>query len=464
VLAIEKARAELGFEAAAEETRKVDQRREAVGQRLIARRAELEAAEWNALFGSVFDVASALFTFASGGIALAFSPPAPGRASYGISSRDSALTAAQINFQTMTVNEQISNAAGGLAKLFEPIGAVFVSAQRVFDDIDAGSSDPEYQALVREIATLAFERHAAELRHEQARLEVAAAELELNFAREDLARIQVLRDKIAEDIIARAEITREVAKRAQSYVDVIIKYIFFAGRALEIFTLSDTPTEIRFDYGYVDPDLEEDAFRSLSRPVDFQGGSGKALRLLRAYLESWQRLPEILILRDRFESYEMSGQAAHDVQFVSVSDAARLKIFRDTNALSLAIDPADLPPSRYEDKVESVFLTLVGVQRKHPGLTCIVEHSGEWASRGRDGSQRAMRLSPRRTPVLASIERRESDWLTFQQERRDAGFFGRGVATTWRVSLESHEVSSNAVVLAGLSEILMGVRYRSFIK
>jgi hypothetical protein len=463
VLAIEKRRAELGLEAAAQDVRKVDDRRQAVGDRLVERRAELEAAEWSALLGSVFSVAQALVTFATGGLALVFSSPAPGRAPYSLASRNGALAPRQIDFRTMTVDEQIFAVAGGLANLLAPIGNVFVNAQRVFDDIDAGAADPEYQALLRELATLAFERQAAALRHEQARLEVLAADLELTLAREDLERIQILRDRIAADIIARAEIAREVLKRAQTYVDVIIKYIFFAGRALELVTLSDAPTEIRFDYGYVDPDIEEDAFRSLSRPIDLQGGSEKALVLLRAYLASWQRLPDILVLRDRFESYEMSGQVAHDVHFVSVSDAPRLKVFRDTNALSFAIDPTALPPTRYEDKVESVFVTLVGASTKNPGIACIVEHAGEWESRRRDGSRKALRLSPRRTSLLAATSRREADWMTFQHERRDVGFFGRGVATTWRVSLEPHEVTSNVVRLSGVSEILVGVRYRSFL-
>jgi hypothetical protein len=60
--------------------------------------------------------------------------------------------------------------------------------------------------------------------------------------------------------------------------------------------------------------------------------------------------------------------------------------------------------------------------------------------------------------------RREADWLTVQRERTDTGFFGRGAATTWRLALEPHEVATNSIDLGRLSEVLIGVAYRSFLQ
>jgi hypothetical protein len=199
-------------------------------------------------------------------------------------------------------------------------------------------------------------------------------------------------------------------------------------------------------------------------PAVSGGRGGTALRLLEAYLASWQRLPDILVLRDRFKSYAASGQIAHDVPVYSISDPASLELLRKTNELSLVLDLGGLPPSRYEDKVESVFVALVGATTKNPGVTCILEHGGQWTSRRRDGTKTTQRLSPRRTAVLGATSRREADWLTFQRERTDAGFFGRGVATTWRLALERHEADTNAIDLEGMSEILVGVAYRSFLQ
>jgi hypothetical protein len=470
VLTIEMARAELGLEVARVEVRKVDQRRGAVQQRLEERREELESAEWSELLGNVFELAIGLVaTVATSGAALPYAAAAAS-AAFGIlvvQGDGDRQTFTEIDFRTESVSVGVAESAGGLDKLKElgdPARKVFFSAAKVFDDIDAASADPEYKALMREIATLAFERQAASLRERQARLEVAAAELELAQARADLARIAALRDGIAADITLVGELTRSVIKRTQGYVDVIIKYIFFAGRALELFSLSDEPSGISFDYGYVDPDIEDDAFRSLSRAADVGGGPTKALTLLASYTASWQRLPDILVLRDRFESYTASGQAAHDVQMLSISDPPSLKVLRDTNELLFTLDVTNLPPSRYEDKVESVFLAFVGAKTKHPGVTCILEHGGQWTTRRRDGTHKALRLPPRRTPVLAASSRREADWLTFQRERTDVGFFGRGTATTWRLALEPHEAATNTVDLGQVSEVLIGIGYRSFLQ
>ena len=38
----------------------------------------------------------------------------------------------------------------------------------------------------------------------------------------------------------------------------------------------------------------------------------------------------------------------------------------------------NLPPSRYEDKVESVLVALVGAGTTNPGMTCFVEHRGQF--------------------------------------------------------------------------------------
>jgi hypothetical protein len=470
VLTIEKARADLGLTAAKLQVRKVDERWSAAQQRIVERRLELEALEWSQIMGSFFEVGLLLVGFGSGGVALPFSAPvASARYSIALMKvRGETMAPGDIDFANQKVSDAVENKAGGLDSLkgfVEPGTRLFVSAKKVFDDIDAKVSvDPESTALLRELAMLAFEHQAAALRERQAALEVAAAELELAEARADLARIATLRDRLAADAMALGELIRSVLERTQGYVDIIIKYIFFAARALQLFSLSDAPADISFDYGYVDPDVENDAFRSLSRPRDQRGGSTKALRLLEAYLSSWQRLPDILVLRDRFESYAASGQVAHDVQMLSISDSASLERFRKTNELSFALDLKDLPPSRYEDKVESVFVALVGATTKNPGVTCVLEHAGQWTSRRRDGTHTMQRLSPRRTAVLAATSRREPDWLTFQRQQTDAGFYGRGVATTWRLALEDHEMDANSVDLATISEILVGVAYRSFLQ
>jgi hypothetical protein len=60
--------------------------------------------------------------------------------------------------------------------------------------------------------------------------------------------------------------------------------------------------------------------------------------------------------------------------------------------------------------------------------------------------------------MLGPTERRESDWLQFQEERTDAGFFGRGAATRWHLRLEEHEKTVNAAATGLAYELIVGRR------
>ena len=96
-------------------------------------------------------------------------------------------------------------------------------------------------------------------------------------------------------------------RSAQRYMDVLIKYAFFAARALEIYTLTDMSDEIRTDYGYIHPDVEQ----------DYADGLLPLAQLIGEYTTSWSRFVDIINYRNAFDSYFGSSDKVDDKVFLS---------------------------------------------------------------------------------------------------------------------------------------------------
>ncbi len=143
----------------------------------------------------------------------------------------------------------------------------------------------------------------AAFRHGQALLEKQATELRLKQAQQDLSAAIAQRSIIQQDVSALAETTKILVRRAQGYIDIVTKYIFWAARALDLFTAAESSTKVSYDYGYIHPDLEAAAYRRLRR-----GDGSLAAQLGQAYVKSWSRLPDILLYREAYESYLLGGR------------------------------------------------------------------------------------------------------------------------------------------------------------
>jgi hypothetical protein len=122
-----------------------------------------------------------------------------------------------------------------------------------------------------------------------------------------------------------------------------------------------------------------------------------------------------------------------------------------------------VPPTRFETKVEYVLLSLTGATANVPAISCLVEHSGRFTTRKRDGSTASLILKPRLTVVQTA-----KSALTFRGVRigtspDDLSFWGRGVTTTWNVSIEPDEVVRRQVDLSGLSAIEIEIGYEAFL-
>jgi hypothetical protein len=119
--------------------------------------------------------------------------------------------------------------------------------------------------------------------------------------------------------------------------------------------------------------------------------------------------------------------------------------------------------SRREAKAEAVYLALVGVTAAAPAVTLIVEHSGTYDVTLRDGSTRHLVLHPRPTVTTASKSALQLAGAAVGTSPLDLPFWGRGVVTTWHLSIEDAEILTNQVDLSQLSELQVGIGYQSFL-
>ena len=78
-----------------------------------------------------------------------------------------------------------------------------------------------------------------------------------------------------------ARVAKILIRQFQDYLDYFLGYGFRRDRAFDPYTLADPPRapRFRFDYGYLNPDLEEDAFFALGAQGSGAGpGPGGGLR------------------------------------------------------------------------------------------------------------------------------------------------------------------------------------------
>jgi hypothetical protein len=234
------------------------------------------------------------------------------------------------------VQKEFTEAAGDLSALIKGTNAVisFVKLRDSFDQIPAG--DAEYRDLMRQTVDLTRQRKLAELHRTQADLTLRAAEQKLALATQDLTLANQQLTGLVTDMVFLEGTARTLIRSAQRYMDVLIKYAFLAARALEIYTFADMSNAIRYDYGYIHPDREEE----LPLP-----------QLIGEYVASWSRLVGIVTYRDRFEQYFLGPSLVHDIHYIAVEDAQRLADFRARRDLYFTVALSDLPPSRFEAKL-----------------------------------------------------------------------------------------------------------------
>lgn len=330
---------------------------------------------------------------------------------------------------------------------------VVLSFAKMIKDLNDAQGDAEMIKLLKESVELTHARLLARLHNEQANFTLQAVTLKLEQAMRDLELARSQLGGLVTDLAFLEQVALTLIRSAQGYMDILVKYAFFAARSLEIYTLADLSDEIRYDYGYIHPDIEQ----------DYQDRLLPLAQLIGAYQTSWSRFVDIVNYRNSYDNYFGSSNKVNDKVFLSFTDPRLLAQFRQVPNLLVTVDLQYLPPTRYEAKIEYVLLSLTGATANVPAISCLVEHSGRFTTRKRDETTMSLILRPRPTVVQTAKTGLTYTGVRIGTSPRDLGFWGRGVATTWNVSIEPDEMARRQIDLSGLSAIEIEIGYEAFL-
>ncbi|MEU8135135.1 tetratricopeptide repeat protein [Streptodolium elevatio] len=343
---------------------------------------------------------------------------------------------------------------GGLAELVNTSKS-FVDAGRSVADLFRTRIDGKLESQERDIIArqldLVRQRGLQILEVSQKNMLLAAAVAKAAANKADLERLQNLKADWASDIAELGSISRRLVAQTQTYVDVLIRFGFYAHRALDLFTLaSDTSPTYSFDIGYVHPDDVENAYQPLAR-----GDDSRIIPLLKQYLDSWARMPELAALRSFYDGYQASLQ--HAPRYFTISDPAVLQSLRANGTATFTVRLDDFPADWAELKVERVHVALLGATADDPSVVAFLRHAGPATNRLRGGTVREISGQPLASAVEVTFDKREPGAPGPAGAR--PAFWGRSPATTWHVALEKTSQTQGNLRLDGLTALHIAIRY-----
>jgi hypothetical protein len=464
VLRAEESEAQLGVAVIQAEERLMNNRLNAIRQSIAEKDEELR--------NKTADIGGTLFTFAQIGVAVV-----------GVATGTSALVSAipavvklsgivkEKDVVTLITDNDLKKKyeedAKGLGELIPKIerGAdALISFPKMLDELIAiPDVDSEYRELMKETTEITHQKKLVQMRKTQAEAALNVVRKKMALAQNDLDLAKQQRAGLIADIEYLKQVAINLIRSAQRYMDILIKYAFFAARALEIYTYEDKSSDIRYDYGYIHPDTEEDLI--LNPTIERDGRKRSSfIPLIEQYVNSWKQFVDILLLQDSYEKYISSGDQVGDIHFISFTDQQILSQFKQTANLFFVVDLKDLPQSRYEAKVKSVHIYLENVKSNAPAITLIVEHSGIYKAKLReDDNIIQVVLKPHRATALSARDPPNFGGETLGDSPKELSFWGRGVATSWHIYIEQDEIASKQIDLSQLSKIEVSISYRSFL-
>lgn len=327
-----------------------------------------------------------------------------------------------------------------------------ISFPKMLEELWTAKIDNEgYRKLIADSITLVHQQLLAKLRKTQAGFTSQAAQKRFDQGVVNKASAKTQLDGLQQEVPVLEKASLSLIRMAQHYMNILTQYAFFSARALEIYTLSDKSQDIRYDYGYIHPDFE----------ANYKLGLIPMASLLEQYNFSWGRLADMLKYKKQYDQYFSTGNWIHDYHRMAFKDRILLSEFRSKPKLDFTIRIEDLPSSRFEAKVESVYVAFVGGKSKPQNITAIIEHSGRYEEKKRDGSKVETSLKSRAGVVSAKLTPLQSDGGIGISHEMD--FWGRGLAADYHLYIEADEIKNSGVDLSGVIEIQVWIGYQAFL-
>jgi hypothetical protein len=267
-----------------------------------------------------------------------------------------------------------NDVGGDLSDLIKGTTDGITNFAKVYQELSLSSNDATIKQLTMQKTALTLQLMVANLRRQQARDQLAAAQARTaDYASEVEAAQSLLADWSADQEFLDGALGRLLSV-ARGLADLVAENLFVARRALEIYQLEDAST-VRFAYGQLHPDLDNDL-------------ATQPLKRVQLSLQSVSWLPaDVITWNDIFiqlnEAQTSGFDVVHPVIEVAINDPTALDHLRQGRGLqfSVGIGPtpagATIPANIFELKVDSLNLELVGASATGAALLW-VQHSGHW--------------------------------------------------------------------------------------
>jgi hypothetical protein len=333
---------------------------------------------------------------------------------------------------------------------------------KVYEELSLSNNDTAIKQLAIQVATLNMQLMVADLRRQQARDQLAAAQTRVT---DYAAEIQVASGLLGNWSATKAFLDAALGvllNVARKLADLVAEDVFVARRALEIYQLEDA-SSARFDYGLLHPDVDHDL------TID-------PLKRVQLSLQSVSALPtDVITWHNIFVQLNAAQTAGFDVVHpvieVVIDDPTALDQLRQGDGLrfSVGIGPtpatATIPANIFELKVGNLDLELIGASATGSALLW-VQHSGHWIMARRPSPTvpnpppiefalfphvEAFNISAGTGALSAAIPAQP-------QSNVDPGppfsFWGRGTLADWTLFPDA---SATALDLSGLTAVKLSI-------
>lgn len=323
---------------------------------------------------------------------------------------------------------------------------------KVLDDISAatvtGGPADQLRELMKQSAQIHLDRSQAQTVVEIAKIRMETVKLKDKQVDADLVAAQEMIDGMSADTKLLGRACRLIVRRAQDYMDLLLRFHFQAARALEIYTYQERTSTVDYSLGRVAPDLEESAYTRLSR-----GDSTGVLSLLEAYINSWGKLPAPIILRNAYENYRQGLASQSDFW---VLEGASVNPLRETGSVELEVKPEALLGDPFECKLEGASVALVGAKATLPFVPVVLVHGGNSRVQLLGGKTIEQNFAPRAVALQAAKTEEAINQVPVMPAE---AFWGRSPITRWRLYVQPEALPS--IDLSGLTKIVIGVGFKA---
>jgi hypothetical protein len=263
---------------------------------------------------------------------------------------------------------------GDLSDLMSGGKDAITNFSKVYDELSLSGNDAAIKQLAMQMATLNMQLMVANLRGQQARDQLVAAQARVTDYAAEIG--------VANGLLGRWNATKAfldaalgvLLNVARQLAGLVAEDVFVARRALEIYQLEDA-SSVRFDYGLLHPDVDRDLVTDPLKRVQL---SLQSVTTLPTDVITWQN---IFV---RLNEAQTAGfDVVHPVIEVVIDDTSALDQLRGGGGLrfSVGIGPspasATIPANIFELKVGSLELELIGASATASTLVW-VQHSGHW--------------------------------------------------------------------------------------